>query len=160
MGVSSRHSVLPVIDAWGFVSVYEALVLLSSDDILGETLDQDRSKLKLWFQKQGICLESITMLLLLSFWYKASVSLQIYTTVHFDSFKGQNVFIVSATAKWFALFCIITLSPSLCFGFFINPFADFGFWKETLRKDWFSEYSWNESKVDTFFSRRQKGNVS
>lgn len=47
MGITSRYFGLHVIDVWGFVSVYKASVLLSSDDILGETLDQGRSKLKL-----------------------------------------------------------------------------------------------------------------
>lgn len=157
MGGSSRHFGLPVIDAWGFLSVYRALVLHSSDDILVKTLDQGRSKLKLWFQKQGIRLENIKMLLLFSFWYKASVSLQKYTIIHFDPLKRQNVFMVSVSE--FVLFYIIILNPSPCFGFVVKPFADFGFWKETLMKDWFSEYSWNERKVNTFFSRRQKGNV-
>lgn len=51
MGVSSRHFGLHVIDAWGFLSVYKALVLLSSNGVLEETLDQGRRKLKLWFEE-------------------------------------------------------------------------------------------------------------
>lgn len=51
MEVSSRHFGLHVIDAWGFLSVYKALVLLSSNGVLEETLDQGRRKLKLWFEE-------------------------------------------------------------------------------------------------------------
>lgn len=57
------------------------------------------------------------------------------TIIHFDPFKGQKAFLVSASGKQFAFFYIIMLYPTLCSGFVVNPFADFEFWKETHTKD-------------------------
>lgn len=91
-------------------------------------------KLKLWFQRQVIYRESITMLLLLSFWYKASVFLQIYTTIHFDPLKEKNSFSVSVSAKQFALFYIIMFNPTLCSGFVVNILQILGFGKKHLWK--------------------------